>query len=65
MEATYHGNPIGDGKSLVTFDWGYDIGEYIFQASGLFTQLIYINDIDKGIRAEFIEVLVTRKPMAV
>ena len=58
----YHGNPVGDGKSLVTVDWGFDICRYIFDASGLFTQLIYIDDISKGIRAEYIEVLITYKP---
>lgn len=58
----YHGNPVGNGKSLVTVDWGYDICHYIFNACGLFTQLIYIDDLSKGIRAEYIEVLVTLKP---
>jgi hypothetical protein len=62
-EPSYHGNPIGDGRSLVTIDWGYDICEHIFQSSGLFTQIIHIDDIGKGIRAEYIEVLVTRKPL--
>lgn len=63
LEESYHGNPIGDGKSLVTFDWGFDICEHIFQSSGLFTQLIYLNDISKGIRAEYIEVMVSKKPL--
>lgn len=62
-EPSYHGNPIGDGRSLVTMDWGYDICEHIFQSSGLFTQIIYIDDIQRGIRAEYIEVLVTHKPL--
>jgi len=43
-------------------DWGYDICEYIFNSSGLFTHLFYIDDISKGIRAEYIDVLVTMKP---
>lgn len=59
----YHGNPIDPQGSLVTMDWGYDIVKQIFEASGLFTYLIYIDDISKGIRAEYIEVLVTVKPM--
>lgn len=61
-EENYHGNPIGDGRSLVTVDWGFDICQKIFESSGLFTQIIYIDDLSKGIRAEFIEVLVTFKP---
>lgn len=58
----YHGSPIGDGRSLVTVDWGFDICRYIFEASGLFTHLISIDDLSRGIRAEYIEVLATTKP---
>jgi len=60
----YHGNPVGDGRALVTVDWGFDICQNIFEASGLFTHLIHIDDLSKGIRAEYIEVLVTVKPKA-
>ncbi len=58
----YHGNPISDQGSLVIRDWGFDICGQIFEACGLFTQTIYIDDISKGIRAECIEVLATFKP---
>jgi SAM-dependent methyltransferase len=58
----YHGNPISDKGSLVTVDWGYDICQAIFESCGLFTHLVYIDDLSMGIRAEYIEVLVTRKP---
>ena len=58
----YHGNPISEQGSLVTVDWGFDIARHIFEASGLFTHLIYIDDLSKGIRAEYIEVLTTLKP---
>jgi hypothetical protein len=58
----YHGNPVGDGRSLVTVDWGFDICQHIFNACGLFTHLIHIDDLSRGIRAEYIEVLVTIKP---
>ena len=61
-EPEYHGNPISDKGSLVTYRWGYDICEYIFRVSGLFTEIVYLDMIEHGIRAEFIEVLVTRKP---
>lgn len=60
----YHGNPVGDGRALVTVDWGFDICRHIFDASGLFTHIIYIDDLSKGIRAEYIEVLVTTKPQS-
>ena len=57
----YHGNPIDENGSLVTFDWGYDICQRIFEASGLFTYVIQIDDLTNGIRAEYIDVLVTIK----
>jgi SAM-dependent methyltransferase len=50
----YHGNPISDSGSLVTVDWGFDICERIHAASGLFTQIIQIDDLSKGIRAEYV-----------
>ena len=58
----YHGNPVGDGRALVVTDWGYDICERIHRASGLFTHVIHIDDLHHGIRAEYIEILVTVKP---
>ena len=61
-EPVYHGNPIDASGSLVIMDWGYDIAKFIFDASGLFTSILYIDDIGKGIRAEYIEVCVTLKP---
>ncbi|AMP02394.1 methyltransferase type 11 domain protein [Collimonas arenae] len=48
---------------MVTMDWGFDICQYIFNACGLFTQIFYIDDLSKGIRAEYIEVLITFKPL--
>jgi hypothetical protein len=58
----YHGNPVGNGKSLVTMDWGFDIARHIFESTGLFTHIVHIDDLSRGIRAEYIEVLVTIKP---
>jgi SAM-dependent methyltransferase len=59
----YHGNPISTEGSLVTVHWGYDITDYIFKACGLFTKLVFIDNVDLGIRAEYIEVLLTHKPL--
>ena len=58
----YHGNPVGDGRALVTVDWGYDICEQIFRAGGLFTHIVHLDDLGCGLRAEYLEVLVTTKP---
>ena len=57
----YHSNPINDKGSLVTVNWGFDICQHIFDSCGLFTHIIYIDDLSIGVRAEFIEVLVTVK----
>ena len=58
----YHGNPIDAKGSLVTTDWGYDICVFIAQSCGLETEMVRLDDLGHGIRAEYIEVLVTRKP---
>ncbi len=62
LPPTYHANPISREGSLVTVDWGFDICQHIFKSCGLFTTIIYTDDISKGIRAEYIEVLMTLKP---
>jgi SAM-dependent methyltransferase len=58
-QPSYHGNPIDNSGSLVTMDWGYDIVEFIRKESGLSTHMVTIDEIERGIRAEFIEVLVS------
>ena len=45
----------------MTVNWGYDIARYIFESSGLCTEIIFIDSLELGIRAELIEVLITRK----
>lgn len=59
----YHGNPISNKGSLVTIRWGYDITTFIHSYCGLFTEIIYIDAVEYGIRAELIEVLITRKSL--
>lgn len=63
VPAQYHGDGFGGPKSLVTIDWGYDICQHIFDASGLFTHIVQIDDVSKGIRADLIDILVTVKPL--
>jgi SAM-dependent methyltransferase len=58
----YHGNPVDDKGSLVTVDWGFDIVDRISAVCGLKTEIHQLDDLSMGIRAELIEVLVTRKP---
>lgn len=57
----YHGNPVDDQGSLVTMYWGYDICDFILKHSGLYTTIVYIDNLFLGIRAEYIEVLISRK----
>lgn len=62
--AEYHGNPISEQGALVTMHWGFDITDFIQKVSGISSTIIYIDDLSKGIRAEYIEVIVSRKQEA-
>jgi SAM-dependent methyltransferase len=61
FEPEYHGNPIDANGSLVTFYWGYDIASYIQQVTEMPTIVIQIDNIDFGIRADYIEVIVSTR----
>lgn len=61
-EPDYHGNPIDPLGSPVTMRWGYDIVNCIKDSTCLDTTIEYIDDLAQGIRAGYIEILVTRKP---
>jgi SAM-dependent methyltransferase len=58
-QAVYHGNPVDAKGALVTMHWGYDIAAFIQHIANTPTVIIQIDDIDKGIRAEYIDVLVS------
>jgi len=60
-DAQYHGNPINERGILVTIDWGYDLLTYLSYHSSLHCTMVYIDDLSRGIRAEFIEVIVCSK----
>ena len=57
----YHGNPLSSEGSLVTVNWGYDITNFIFETSGLFTEIVFLDVLECGIRAEYIEAPIARK----
>jgi SAM-dependent methyltransferase len=57
----YHGNPIDPKGSPVTMHWGYDIVDYIKKTSHLETTIEYIDNLNYGVRAEFIEILLSKK----
>jgi hypothetical protein len=64
LEPQYRGNPIDKARSFVTIDWGYDIVNKLAEATGTPHCLFYFDDITRGLRAEYIEVLVMRKPLS-
>lgn len=57
----YHGNPISDKGSLVVTEWGPDLCDFIYRASGLTTTAILIRDMKMGIAGEFGEVFISTK----
>lgn len=60
-EPQYHGNPVDPNGSLVTVDWGYDIADFLQRNSGLTTTIFTIDDLSQGVKAEYIEIVVSRK----
>jgi SAM-dependent methyltransferase len=63
-EPIYHGNPIRDGRSLVTWDYGADFENLIQQWSGCSTYNFIIRDRRRGIEGESLDVFVTLKEPA-
>lgn len=57
----YHGNPVGDGRALVTVDWSYAIGAYLTAQSGLPFAMHVIDDLSMGIRDPWNVVLTATK----
>jgi len=57
----FHGNPMSSEGSLVTIDWGHDIGQYLAAKSGLGVAIVRLDMIDLGMRADLIDVLICRK----
>jgi SAM-dependent methyltransferase len=60
-EPMYHGNPIGDGRSLVTWDYGSDFDDLLAKWSGYCTSTFIIRNRAHGIDGEHLEVFVTCK----
>jgi SAM-dependent methyltransferase len=57
----YHGNPIDNGSSLVTFDYGYDIGKKISEWAPFDVWINRYWDQKYGIIGEHTEVIVCHK----
>ena len=61
----YHGNPISDKGSLVTYDWGHDIAKVIKDTSGMETDIHEFMQSEEsslyGLEADFLWVLVSKR----
>ncbi|RWC14095.1 MAG: class I SAM-dependent methyltransferase [Mesorhizobium sp.] len=57
----YHGNPVSDAGSLVTFHYGYDLAELMHSWSGMDVEVRRFHDHNHGIIGDFTEVYVCRK----
>ncbi len=62
LEEQYHGNPIGDNRALVTYDYGVDFELLLSDWSGGSVQSFHTRDRLLGLDAEFNEVFVIAKP---
>lgn len=61
MEPNYHGNPIGDGRALVTWDYGDDFEYYVMEWTGCPIQTYITRDRSLGLDGEYLEVFVMKK----
>lgn len=60
-EPQYHDNPVDAHGSLVATDWGRELRQAIFEASGLHTEIDDLDDPALGLRGTFKEVFITTK----
>jgi len=61
LEPVYHDNPVSGDGSLVTYNWGLDLVDYIYQNSGMTTMIYLLNDRNLGLDAEFLHVFISFK----
>lgn len=61
LEPMYHGNPVGDGRALVTWDYGDDFEAQIWKWCGFPTITYVTQNRALGLDGEFLEVFVTHK----
>jgi ubiquinone/menaquinone biosynthesis C-methylase UbiE len=60
-EAQYYGNPIGDGRSLVTWDYGSYFEQLYASWSNCYVTTYITRDRNLGLDGEFLEVFVAQK----
>lgn len=61
LEPVYHGNPVGDGRSLVTWDYGQDYLKLL--SSWTRGRIVHVNEVhpEYGIEGEFLDVFIVFK----
>jgi len=59
----YHGNPINNQGSPVSFHYGYDLCFLIQKWSKLSCTIVSIDDLTRGIRAKYNEVIIMKKDL--
>ena len=64
LPETYHGSPIGDGRSLVTWDYGADFDDLAARWGGYLVSDYVLRDRNLGIDGEYLDVFVMRKDPA-
>lgn len=62
----YHGNPISDNGSLVTYDWGgYDFLKMIDEITGMESKIVEFPNskeaFENGLEGDFLQVIVSKK----
>jgi lipopolysaccharide biosynthesis protein/glycosyltransferase involved in cell wall biosynthesis/nitrogen regulatory protein PII len=57
----YHGNPMSNEGSLVTWHWGCDIVDYIQRAKAGTAEIVLTENPEKGIAGEYLEVIFQKK----
>lgn len=61
LDPAYHGSPVGDGRVLVTFDWGQDLESLLESWSGYKVISHATADPSRGIDGDSFEVFVIQK----
>lgn len=62
-EPIYHGNPISPDGSIVTYDWGLDLIDFIYRCAGMTTMVYQHKDRALGLDAEFLHVFISHKSL--
>lgn len=60
-EAIYHGNPVSNKGSLVTYDWGSDFADYVYKHSRMSTTIYLHVDRSLGLDAMYLQVFISKK----